>query len=74
MTFDYSKLRGLVRERGKTQESLASVAGMKEATFSQKINNNSEFKQSEIIKICEVLKIPHDLIHYYFFTPEVQKS
>lgn len=74
MTFDYSKLRGLAREKGKTQEALASVAGMKEATFSQKINNNSEFRQSEIIKICEILAIPFDMIHYYFFTPEVQKN
>lgn len=73
MTFDYSKLRGLAREQGKTQEAIAAVAGMKEATFSQKINNNSEFKQSEIIKICEVLMIPHNMIHYYFFTPLVQK-
>lgn len=74
MVFDYSRLRGLAKERGKTQEAIAAVAGMKEATFSQKINNNSEFKQGEILKICEVLSIPHEQIHAYFFTPKVQKS
>lgn len=68
MQFDYSKLRGRVREMTKTQEALAAEAGMKEATYSQKINNNSEFKQSEILQICEVLNIPHDQIHAYFFT------
>lgn len=74
MVFDYSKLRGLAKEREKTQEALAICAGMKEATFSQKINNNSEFKQSEIIGICDALAIPHNMIHYYFFTPKVQKN
>lgn len=74
MVFDYSRLRGLAKERGKTQEAIAAVAGMKEATFSQKINNNSEFKQGEILKICEVLSIPHEQIHAYFFTPKVQKN
>lgn len=71
MVYDYSKLRGLAKERGKTQELLAGVAGMKEATFSVKINNNSEFRQSEILKICEALGIPHEQIHDYFFTLKV---
>lgn len=71
MQFDYSKLRGRVREMTKTQEAMAAAAGMKEATYSQKINNNSEFKQSEILQICEVLNIPHDQIHAYFFAAEV---
>ncbi|MBE6924555.1 MAG: DUF739 family protein [Ruminococcaceae bacterium] len=68
MVFDYSKLRGLAREKGKTQEAIAAIVGMKEATYSQKINNNSEFKQSEILRICDVLAIPHEQIHAYFFT------
>ena len=74
MTFDYSKLRGLIKERGKTQEIIAEAAGMREATFSQKINNNSEFKQGEILLVCAALGIPHDKIHAYFFAQEVQKS
>ena len=73
MVFDYSKLRGLAREKGKTQEMIALTAGMNEATYSQKINNNSEFRQGEILSICNALSIPHDQIHAYFFTPEVQK-
>lgn len=71
MVFDYSKLRGLAREKCKTQETIAATVGMKEATYSQKINNNSEFKQSEILRICEILSIPHEQIHAYFFTPKV---
>lgn len=71
MKFDYSKLCGRVREMTRTQEALATKAGMKEATYSQKINNNSEFKQSEILQICEALNIPHDQIHAYFFTQKV---
>lgn len=71
MAFDYSKLRGLAREKCKTQEAIASAVGMKEATYSQKINNMSEFKQSEILRICEILSIPHEQIHVYFFTLKV---
>ena len=74
MVFDYSRLRGLVKERNKTQEMVAAATGMAEATFSQKLNNNSEFKQGEILKICDVLRIPHEQIHAYFFTPKVQKN
>ncbi len=71
MEFSYAKLRGRAKEQGMTQEGLAAVAGMKEATYSQKINNNSEFKQGEIIRICSALAIPHSEIHAYFFTPKV---
>lgn len=74
MIFDYSKLRGLAREKGKTQESIAAMIGVKEGTYSQKINNNSEFRQSEILRICDLLDIPPEQIHTYFFTAEVQKS
>ena len=74
MEFDYSRLRGRAKERGLTQEQLATVAGMKEATYSQKINNNSEFKQCEILRICSALNITSEQIHSYFFTPKVQKS
>lgn len=74
MEFDYSRLRGRTREQGMTQEQLAAVAGMKEATYSQKINNNSEFKQGEILSICAALDISSELIHSYFFTPKVQKN
>ena len=71
MQFNYSKLRGRAKEQGMTQEGLAAVAGMKEATYSQKINNNSEFKQGEILRICAALAIPPAQIHDYFFTPKV---
>lgn len=69
--FDYARLKGRTRERGLTQEQLAAAAGIKEATYSQKINNNSEFKQREILDICAALGIDHSQIHSYFFTQAV---
>ena len=71
MKFDYARLRGRTKERGLTQEQLSVAAGIKEATYSQKLNNNSEFKQSEILNICSALAIDHSQIHAYFFTPKV---
>lgn len=69
--FDYSKLRGRAKERGETQESLAAIAGMKESTYSVKINNGSDFKQSEILRICNALAIPPEQIYFYFFNESV---
>lgn len=65
MTFDYSKLLGLMREKGETQQSIADKIQINIATFNTRLKNNSEFKQGEIVKICQILGIadPKD----YFF-------
>ena len=69
--FDYSKLKGRTKELGLTQENIADKVAMSSGTYSQKINNNSEFTQKEIQDICNVLNIPLSDIPIYFFTPKV---
>lgn len=74
MSFDYSKLRGRIKELYKTQDSFAEALGIGRVSLSQRLNNSIDFKNKEISKACLLLEIPIDLIPAYFFTPEVQKS
>ena len=74
MQFDYSKLRGRIREICETQEVFSNLMRMSKATFSAKINNKSEFTQPEIVRAIDILHLRPDEISSYFFTPTVQKS
>ena len=69
--FDYSKLRGKIRERGFTQEGLAKELNVAPATLSLKLNNSSEFPQSEIRDMCKILKISGKELSDYFFSCKV---
>ena len=70
--FDYSKLRGKIREKFGTQALFA--AAMREAglnfsdcVLSQKLNNQSEWAGDEIRTACTLLGIVPEKIHLYFF-------
>lgn len=67
MEFDYSRLRGRIREMGLTNDSCADRSGIARSSFSLKINGRYGFKQKEILRICLVLAIPLEHIHLYFF-------
>ncbi|WP_296875108.1 DUF739 family protein [Thomasclavelia sp.] len=66
--FDYSKLRGRIREICGTEENWAKLMGFSDYTKSMKLNNKSYFKSNEITKCCKILKIPKEDIGVYFFT------
>lgn len=69
--FDYSKLRGKIREFG-TQEAFANAIGISTVTLSERLNNKSQFTQNEINKTVDILKIEPEEIPIYFFTPKVK--
>ncbi len=71
MKFDFSKLKGLIRERKLTQEEMAKKIDIAYSTFNLKINGNAYFSQEEIYKISNFLKIPKEKIYDYFFTTNV---
>ena len=64
---DYSKLKGRIREKYKTHEAFAKAMGMSLATLSKKLNNQSQWACSEIMKACELLGISLAEAHLYFF-------
>ena len=69
-TMDYSKLKGRIKECGFTQKSLAEEIGTSEGQFCLKLTGKYPFKQTEIDRICDALKIEVGEIGVYFFSPE----
>ena len=65
--YDYSKVVGQMKEKGYTQEKLAKCIGISPCSLNLSLNNNRNFRQDELIKICEVLDIPFAAISEYFF-------
>lgn len=72
--FNYSKIRGKIREMFKTQDEFAHVMGISPATLSYKLNNKVEWSQKEIDKAVELLEIDKAEIPIYFFNAEVQDA
>ena len=71
LNFDYSKLKGRIKEICNTQDALAEKIGLGRVTLSQRLNNLSFFSQEEIMKICKALLIDPADIPIYFFAEKV---
>ena len=71
MTFNYSKLRGRIREVFGTQDRFAEAMGRSYTSISQNLNNKSEWTQTEINRAVEVLGIDDVDIPAYFFAQKV---
>lgn len=68
MSFNYSKLLGRIKEIMGTQAAFAEIMMLSEKTLSMKLNNKIAWKQTEILKACELLDIPPEDVYLYFFT------
>lgn len=73
-SFNYSKLRERIMEKCSTQSVFASYIGLSDVSLSNKLNNDSEWRQSEIEHAIEILDISPGEIHLYFFSQEVEKT
>lgn len=69
--FDYSKLKGKIKEVFGTQSAFAKAMGLSGVSLSSKLNNITYFTQVEINRACELLSIPVEFIPVYFFTEKV---
>lgn len=67
MPYNYTKLLGRITEKVGTHGIFADLMGLSERTVSLKLNGRVGWKQAEISKACEVLEIPDNEIHAYFF-------
>lgn len=65
--FDYSKLLGRIRECRYTQDRLCKKIGLGLTSFNLSLNNKREFRQAEIVSICNALDIPLEDASSYFF-------
>lgn len=71
MRYDYCRLRGKIKEVCGTQDNYAEKLGIGRVSLSQRLNNQKEFTQDEMIKTCDILSIERGEIPLYFFTLEV---
>lgn len=69
--FNYSKLKGRIKEKCGTCFYFAKQLGCSNNTLSAKLNNTSDFSQTEIIKSVDILGLKVEDISTYFFTPKV---
>lgn len=74
MSFDYSKLRGRIREKYGTEQKFAAAMGIGRVTLSSKLNNESDFTRKQILRAAAALDLDVTQIPEYFFTAEVQKG
>ena len=74
MSFDYSKLRGRIREKYGTEQKFAVAMGIGRVSLSSKLNNESDFTRKQMLRAAEVLDLDATQIPEYFFTAVVQKA
>lgn len=74
MSYNYSKLLGAIKEKFSSQAAFAGAIGMSERTLSLKLNGARDWKQGEIRKACNILKIKNSDIPAYFFKNYVQEN
>lgn len=74
MSFVYNKLKGRIIEKFGTVEKFAEAMGLSSSSLSQKLNNGTSFRQSQIPQACFLLGIPSEEVGEYFFTVVVQKT
>lgn len=74
MKFDYSKLRGRIREILGSEANFCKAMPMTRSTLSLKLNGKVEFTQSEIVAAMEVLQLPMSAIGEYFFKEKLRKT
>ena len=68
MAYDYRKLRGRIKEVCGTQDQFSKKLGIGRVSLSQRLNNQLEFSQDEMLKTCDILEIRREDIPVYFFT------
>lgn len=71
MDYDYSKLKGKIREVYGTDTAFATAMDMGRVSLSLKLNNKSEWSQDEMEKAMMLLKIPRTSVRAYFFNHKV---
>lgn len=72
--YNYSKLKGKIRELDITLNQFAQIIGITEQTLNLRLQDKRPFKQDEIMKAMEYFNEPVENIHIYFFTRKVAKN
>lgn len=73
-TYDYSKLRGLIREKIGTEGEFAKKINRTPNYVSKVFRNATYLSQEDISKAATLLEVPATEIGVYFFSPQVHKN
>lgn len=71
MDYNYSKLRGAIKEHYGNQVDFARSMGMSPTTLSLKLNNESDWTQAEMSRAMDLIGIETSEVPAYFFAPMV---
>lgn len=71
LVFDYSKLKGYMKEREITQRELAQKTNLSLITINQNLKKGKGFRMENIPIIAKALDIKPQDISYYFFRIKV---
>ena len=74
MNFDYSKIKGKIRELGLTQSDYAKYIGITEQTLNLRFKNKRPFTQPEIAMTMRLFNEPIENVRIYFFTQKVKEN
>lgn len=74
LAFNYSKLRGRIKEKFGSEKAFAAAMVLKPSSLSSRLNHGTSFSQSEIIKASFLLDIEKEQIADYFFKEVVRKT
>ena len=74
IAYDYSKLRGLIKEKFGTEGAFAKALGRTHNFVSQVFNGYTFFTQNDIEKAVELLSINPEMIGEYFFKKKVHDT
>lgn len=72
--YDYSKLKGRIRECFTTQSEFAQALEISDTSLSNKLTNKTLFNQDEIQKAIDIFKLNPVETMEYFFTNKVDKK
>lgn len=72
--FDYSALRGKIKEVYGTEFRFADALELSSNSLSAKLNNKTQWTQNEINAAVQLLAIDYSEISKYFFTGKVQET
>ena len=72
--YDYSKLKGRIRECFSTQSDFAQILEISDTSLSNKLTNKTAFTQDEIKKSIDFFELNPIETMNYFFKEKVDKK
>lgn len=72
--YNYALLRGTIKNKYNSESAFAKAIKMPRTRLSNRLNNVSEWNQTEILEACEALNIPLEKATPYFFCLESSET